>query len=74
MQNPFEDQDRDYLVLINVEEQYSLWPSDLDVPDGWRTVYGEKPRAECLEHIEAQWKDMRPASLVKASDAAHRGR
>jgi MbtH protein len=68
MQNPFDDQDCEYLVLINDEKQYSLWPADLDVPDGWTITHGKDGRAECLEYIEENWTDMRPASLVRLTD------
>jgi MbtH protein len=64
--NPFEDQDATYVVLINDEGQYSLWPVFADVPDGWRVVFGEAPRQECVDFIEKSWTDMRPNSLIKA--------
>jgi MbtH protein len=66
MTNPFEDEDADYLVLRNEEGQYSLWPTFVDVPDGWESVFGEAPRQACLDHIEENWTDMRPKSLVDA--------
>ncbi|MFJ9113818.1 MbtH family protein [Streptomyces sp. NPDC102283] len=66
MTNPFENPDGTYLVLINDEGQHSLWPSFIDVPAGWTVVKQEDNRAACLEYIEANWVDMRPASLVKA--------
>ena len=71
MPNPFEDDNRDYVALRNDEEQYSLWPQDVSVPDGWRVVYGPAPRAETADHIERAWTDMRPKSLrdgMAASD------
>ncbi|WP_410586693.1 MbtH family protein [Amycolatopsis sp. lyj-23] len=64
--NPFDDPDGTFLVLINDEEQYSLWPQFATVPDGWRTVHGPGPRQDCLDYIETHWTDMRPASLVRA--------
>ncbi|MET8232767.1 MbtH family protein [Micromonospora sp. NPDC005298] len=68
--NPFEDENGEYLVLVNDENQHSLWPVDIDVPDGWRTVHGPAGRAECLSHVETHWSDIRPASLVRdAADA-----
>jgi uncharacterized protein YbdZ (MbtH family)/MFS family permease len=63
--NPFEDDDRTYLVLVNDENQHSLWPSDIEVPAGWRTALGAASRAECLAYVEQTWTDLRPASLVK---------
>ncbi|MGW1893533.1 MbtH family protein [Streptomyces sp. NPDC002004] len=72
MSNPFEDETRDYLALRNDEEQYSLWPQDIAVPDGWRVVYGPASRAQTIDHIEQTWTDMRPKSLREAM-AAHDG-
>lgn len=66
MTNPFEDQDADYLVLKNEEDQFSLWPTFVDVPDGWESVFGEAGRQACLDFIEKTWTDMRPKSLADA--------
>ncbi|MCX5381000.1 MbtH family protein [Streptomyces sp. NBC_00091] len=63
MSNPFEDPDAGYLVLVNDEEQYSLWPAFAEVPSGWRTALDESPRDTCLAYIEEHWTDMRPRSL-----------
>ncbi|MEV4916312.1 MbtH family protein [Streptomyces tirandamycinicus] len=68
MSNPFEDDNAGYLVLVNDENQHSLWPVWIDVPAGWTTVHGEAPRQECLDWIEANWTDIRPASLLAALD------
>jgi len=56
---------RIYKVVVNHEEQYSIWPADRDIPIGWREegTSGRKP--ECLEHIKTVWTDMRPLSLRK---------
>ena len=62
--NPFEDPDASYLVLVNDEDQHSLWPVFADVPDGWKTVFGGASRQECLDYIEASWTDIRPKSLI----------
>jgi MbtH protein len=64
--NPFEDPDASYVVLANDEGQHSLWPVFVDVPDGWRVIFGESVRHECLDFIEEFWRDMRPKSLVEA--------
>ena len=69
MTNPFEDENREYLVLINEEEQYSLWPAFRDIPAGWSAVGPRGKRKDCLDWIEANWTDMRPKSLVKAMEA-----
>jgi MbtH protein len=66
MSNAFEDDNRDYLALINDEEQYSLWPQDIDVPGGWRVAYGPATREETTDYIERSWTDMRPKSLRDA--------
>ncbi|ACB75243.1 MbtH family protein [Opitutus terrae] len=59
-----------YHVVLNDEEQYSIWPVDLPIPGGWRHdgTTGTKP--ECLAHIKAVWTDMTPASLRRARNAA----
>ncbi len=49
--NPFDDDNGTFYVLVNNEEQHSLWPTFADVPAGWRVVHGEATRAECLEYI-----------------------
>lgn len=67
--NPFENDEGSYLVLVNHEGQYSLWPSDIDVPDGWTSVLGPTGRRACLDHIDEHWTDMRPKSLIEAMDA-----
>ncbi|MCB9717997.1 MAG: MbtH family protein [Myxococcales bacterium] len=61
-----EDEDtRTYTVVINDEEQYSIWLADREIPDGWRAVGRTGPKAECLSYIEEVWTDMRPLSLRK---------
>jgi uncharacterized protein YbdZ (MbtH family) len=61
--NPFDDEQGRFVVLINDEEQHSLWPAFADVPAGWRVVHGESARSECLDYIEGHWPDIRPKSL-----------
>jgi uncharacterized protein YbdZ (MbtH family) len=61
--NPFDDDNGSFFVLINDEEQHSLWPSFAEIPAGWRVVYGESDRAACLDYIEQNWTDIRPKSL-----------
>lgn len=58
-----------YFVLINDEGQHSLWPVFADVPDGWKVIFGEEGRQQCLDFIEKNWTDMRPNSLIKAMEA-----
>ena len=47
--NPFDDEDGRFFVLVNDEDQHSLWPTFSEVPQGWRVVFGEDTRAACLE-------------------------
>ena len=61
--NPFDDDTGSFFVLLNDEEQHSLWPTFADIPPGWRVVYGEADRAACLDYIENEWTDIRPKSL-----------
>ncbi|MGA4837511.1 MbtH family protein [Streptomyces sp. G45] len=70
MTNPFEDEQAVFLVLVNEENQHSLWPASLDVPAGWRTTHGPATRQECLDHVERTWTDLRPASLTAALQEA----
>ena len=60
-----------YTVVINHEEQYSIWPEDgRDLPAGWTTVGKSGSRQECLEHIGEVWTDMRPKSVRERMEAA----
>ena len=68
MTNPFEDNNGSYLVLVNHEDQYSLWPSFCEVPQGWTAVGHTGTRQDCLNWIDANWTDMRPKSLIEAMD------
>ncbi|ARX87028.1 MbtH family protein [Streptomyces alboflavus] len=61
--NPFDNDEGSFYVLVNDEEQHSLWPAFSEVPAGWRVVFGEAARTACLEHIEKNWTDLRPKSL-----------
>ncbi|MFV8049142.1 MbtH family protein [Mycobacterium sp. 48b] len=61
--NPFDDDNGCFLVLVNDEEQHSLWPTFADVPAGWTVAYGEAARAVCLDYIDQCWPDIRPKSL-----------
>ncbi|MET9855050.1 MbtH family protein [Streptomyces sp. NPDC006450] len=58
-----------HLVVVNEEEQYSIWPEGKEIPAGWRSVHGPSEKDECLEYIEAHWTDMRPLSLRRAMAA-----
>jgi MbtH protein len=67
------DEDGRYQVLINDEEQYSLWPAGHDVPAGWRQVGKEGSREECSAYVDEVWTDMRPRSLREQMDGAAAG-
>ena len=63
-----EDESEDltiYEVVVNHEEQYSIWPADRGIPAGWKTVGKQGLKAECLVYIGEVWTDMRPLSLRK---------
>ncbi|GAB2498866.1 MbtH family protein [Streptosporangium sandarakinum] len=63
MSNPFDDENGSYLVLVNGEGQYSLWPTSAEVPGGWDIAHETDSRQGCLDFINANWADMRPRSL-----------
>jgi MbtH protein len=65
----FEDDDKTiYRVVINHEEQYSIWPADRENPPGWRDAGKSGTKAVCLAHIDQVWTDMRPLSLRRAME------
>lgn len=64
--NPFDDDNGAFFVLVNDEDQHSLWPVFADIPAGWRVVHGEASRAACLDYVEKNWTDLRPKSLRDA--------
>ena len=57
-----------YKVVVNHEEQYSIWPADRANPPGWRDEGKVGKKAEVLSYIKAVWTDMRPLSLRKKMD------
>jgi MbtH protein len=59
-----EDEDKTiYRVVVNHEEQYSIWPESGELPIGWREAGKTGTKAECLAYIQEVWTDMRPLSL-----------
>jgi MbtH protein len=68
----WEDQEDNtiYKVVVNHEEQYSIWPADRDLPLGWREVGMSGTKEECLAYIKEVWTDMRPLSLRKKMEEA----
>ncbi len=59
-----------YKVVVNHEEQYSIWPAHRENPLGWTDVGKSGLKAECLEYIKEVWTDMRPLSLRKKMEQA----
>jgi len=63
-----EQDDRTYKVVLNHEEQYSIWPAERENAPGWRDAGQTGTKAECLAYIERVWTDMRPLSLRRRMD------
>ena len=61
-----------YVVVVNHEEQYSIWPEYQAIPAGWKSVGTSGSKQDCLDYIDKTWTDMRPLSLrqAMAEDAA----
>ena len=68
MTNPFENPDGTYKVLVNDDNQHSLWPTFVEVPAGWTPVFGDDTRQACLAYLETNWTDLRPRSLAELMD------
>lgn len=56
--NPFDNPEGRFLALANDEGRHSLWPSDIEVPAGWRVVHPEDTREACLAHIRTHWSTL----------------
>jgi MbtH protein len=54
-----------YKVVVNHEEQYSIWPAQRENPLGWKDVGKIESKAKCLAYVKEVWTDMRPLSLRK---------
>jgi len=67
-----QDDNRTYKVVVNHEEQYSIWPHDKANPLGWKDEGTVGSKKDCLQHIDATWTDMRPLSLRAQMDAVQR--
>ena len=63
-----------YRVVVNQEDQYSIWPAHKDLPAGWVEAGKSGDKDECLAHIQEVWTDMRPLSLRKKMEEAARER
>lgn len=57
-----------YKVVMNHEEQYSIWPADRENALGWTDAGPSGTKAQCLAHIDEVWTDMRPLSLRRKMD------
>ncbi|MFF9352054.1 MbtH family protein [Streptomyces sp. NPDC014734] len=62
-----------YRVVLNDEEQYSIWQAERELPAGWRAEGTEGSKQECLDHIGRVWTDMRPASLRRRMESEAAG-
>ncbi len=65
----FDDEGREFCVVRNGEEQYSIWPTGRELPAGWVEAGTRGPKAECLAYLDRTWTDMRPASLRRSLSA-----
>jgi MbtH protein len=73
MGEPSDREEDDFTVVVNDEEQYSVWRAEQALPLGWRSEGTTGSRAECLAHIAEVWTDVRPRSLRAADGAASAG-
>lgn len=67
--DPEKDDATTYKVVVNHEEQYSIWPERKENPLGWREAGKVGPKSDCLQYIKEVWTDMRPLSLRKNMEA-----
>jgi len=65
---PDEQSGDTYLVVLNDEEQYSIWLAGRELPAGWRSDGTRGSKENCLAHIGEVWADMRPLSLRRRMD------
>jgi MbtH protein len=68
-----DEQAETFMVVLNDEEQYSIWPAHRDLPAGWRSEGTRGSREECLARIDEVWTDMRPLSLRARMEVSHPG-
>ena len=72
--NPDNEEDKTiYKVVLNHEEQYSIWPAERENALGWRDAGKSGTKSECLEYIKEVWTDMRPLSLRKQMEESAKG-
>ncbi|MGH3755077.1 MAG: MbtH family protein [Pseudonocardiaceae bacterium] len=65
-----DDDDWVYKVVVNHEEQYSLWPEERENPLGWRDAGKQGSKQECMAYVDEVWTDMRPLSLRREMEAS----
>lgn len=66
--NVFDNDSLEFIVLINSQQQHSLWPFFKTIPQGWESTFGPSSRDSCLSYVETHWTDIRPqnqSSLVR---------
>lgn len=61
--------EQSFQVVVNDEEQYSIWSAEQEPPAGWRPVGFTGSREDCMAHVDQVWTDMRPKSLRIAMDS-----
>lgn len=59
----------EFVVVVNSEEQYSIWPASKAIPSGWKPTEKRGGRQECVDYVNEVWTDMRPRSLREFMDA-----
>ena len=65
----FDREDITFIVVMNHEEQYSIWPEYKAIPKGWRETGFRGEKKACLEYVDSVWTDMRPLSLRQHMEA-----
>ncbi|WP_108832298.1 MbtH family protein [Actinomyces sp. Marseille-P3109] len=66
--NPFDDDSAKFYVLVNDEEQHSLWPIFAPIPSGWESRFGPVSRDQAMAYVEEAWPDIRPRSLRESTN------
>lgn len=69
MTSPQNQAEAQFIVVLNHEEQYSIWPEGKEIPLGWTADGVKGDKQTCLDHIKEVWTDMRPLSLRKQMEA-----
>jgi uncharacterized protein YbdZ (MbtH family) len=67
------DRESQFVVVVNGEEQYALWPHDRYPPAGWEVVHGPDSKSACLAYVEEVWTDITPLSVRRALSARPHG-